>query len=122
MSYTVPPALAHVIAEGTLRLFFESLSYEYVLVETRGNKPFKVVGYVDLCNLVSGDRVILREYMVIREGGEYHLYDTVSYEDEQEKPLVYVESKVSRYGLKVTLQREAGPPKDVDYQFFRTKV
>uniref|UniRef100_A0A6M3LZL5 DUF1934 domain-containing protein n=1 Tax=viral metagenome TaxID=1070528 RepID=A0A6M3LZL5_9ZZZZ len=104
--------------EGTLKVD----ETERALVEVHESNPFQAMGYVDLYNLASGDRVILREYMMIKKGGKYRLYEDALYEDGQEMPLVYVESKVSKYGIKVTIQLEAGESREIDYQFFKTKI
>lgn len=128
MPLLVSQTYAHIVlqplVEGTLIVeeFEMGDGREYILVEAQDKKPFKVMGYVDLCNLATGDRVLLREYITIKEGGEYRLYDKAPYEDEQEKPLIYVESKESSHGIKVTIQQEAGEAMEIDYQFFKTKV
>ncbi|GAJ12326.1 unnamed protein product [marine sediment metagenome] len=106
------------LVEGALKVD----EIEYAIVEAHGSNPFRVMGYVDLYNLTPGDRVVLREYMMIKKGGEYRLYAEAPYENEQGEPLVYVESKVSRYGIKVTIHQVAGDSRVVDFQFFETKV
>lgn len=113
-----PITPAQVLAEGTILIE----DTEDILVEAHSSNPFKIMGYVNLCNLVSGDKIILKQYMIIKKGGEYGRYDTAQYEDEQENPLVYVESKETIYGIKFTVHQDTGIPLEIDFQFFKTRV
>jgi len=64
-------------------------------------------GYVDLTQMESGDEIVFREYVAIREG-EYKVYATHTYSGAQtEEPLVHFTAKIQSYGWKVSAEQTA---------------
>jgi len=76
-------------------------------------------GYIDLANMQAGDSVTIREYVRMKSGGTYRLYDDATYTDAQTKPALHIVKLPTRYGLRVTLEQTAGVNRDYDYNFFR---
>ena len=76
-------------------------------------------GYIDLANMQAGDSVTIREYVRLKSGGTYRLYDSATYTDAQTKPALHIVKLPTRYGLRVTLEQTAGVNRDYDYNFFR---
>jgi len=76
-------------------------------------------GWIDLSNMQAGDSVTIREYVRLKSGGTYRLYDSATYTGAQTKPALHVVKLPTRYGLKVTLEQTAGVNRDYDYNFFR---
>jgi len=76
-------------------------------------------GYIDLANMQAGDSVTIREYVKLKSGGTYRLYDSATYTDAQSKPALHIVKLPTRYGIKVTLEQTAGVYRDYNYNFFR---
>jgi hypothetical protein len=76
-------------------------------------------GHIDLANMQSGDGVTIREYIRMKAGGDYRLYDSADYSGAQTKPALHVVKLPSKYGVKVTLEQTAGTYRTFDYNFFR---
>jgi len=87
---------------------------EQVLVEI--TYLAKIMGYVDLSKMKDGDRVILRQYVKI---GDWKLYKKEEYAGKQIEPIIYITPKVSKKGVRVTLQQIAGIYRTFPYQFFK---
>jgi len=90
---------------------------EQIIVEASG--ILNLEGYVDLSEMVEGDRVVLRRYVKIQEGDEYKLHASDTYSGVQAEPLVRFPFIAGYYGIKVTLQQTAGTYKNFPYQFFK---
>lgn len=75
--------------------------------------------YLDLANMVSGDTIVLKQYMKIKSGGSYRLFGTESYVGAQTSPLVYLELKPAKYGFKISLQQTGGTNRAVDWQTYK---
>ena len=83
-----------------------------------------VEGYIDLSNMEAADGVTISEYVKLKTGGSYVLYDSASYSGVQAKPGLHVVKLPGKYGLKVTLEQTAptpvpDPPRTFDYNFFK---
>lgn len=76
-------------------------------------------GWIDLSNMEAGDTVVIKEYVKLKSGGTYTLYDSASYSGVQAKPALHVIKIPAKYGVKVTLQQTAGTNRDYDYNFFK---
>ena len=76
-------------------------------------------GYIDLANMQAGDSVTIREYIRLKSGGTYRLYDSATYTDAQTKPALHLVKLPTKYGIRVTLEQTAGVNRDYDYNFFR---
>ena len=93
-----------------------------VLDEISGNPQRYLEGYVDLSNMASGDTIVIRQYMKIKETGSYVKYAEETFSGAQSLPMLYIVTKPAKYGLKITLQQTAGTYRSFDYQFFRRRV
>lgn len=78
----------------------------------------KLSGCVDLSNMTTGDRVLIREYMKARPDGAYRKHEEALYRGVQDPPLILIPQKVVNYAAKVTLQ-QTGTFKSFDYTFAR---
>jgi hypothetical protein len=76
-------------------------------------------GHIDLSNMASGDTVRIREYIRMKTGGAYQLYDSVDYSGALAQPALHMVKLPARYGVRITLQQTAGVNRDYDYNFFR---
>ena len=76
-------------------------------------------GLIDLANMEVGDGVTIREYIKLKSGGTYRLYESATYSDAQTKPGVHVVKLPGRHGVKITLEQTAGVNRTYDYEFFR---
>jgi len=79
--------------------------------------PFIIDGYVDLNNMKSGDSVVIRQYVKIKQDGELKKYAEERYSGVQELPVVYIKPKTAMYGIMVTLQQTSGSPFEFDWEF-----
>lgn len=91
---------------------------EMALVEQPGGCPSRISGYIDLCNLVGGDTVIISMCVKIRAGNSWKLYHADTYNGPVIPSLIYVAQRPENHGLKVTIQQTAGSYKVVDYEFY----
>lgn len=91
---------------------------EEAICEHPGGEPSQVMGYVDLTNLISGDIVIIRFYVRVRDGGPWGLCYEESYSGPLPSPIVHIAKRPENHGLKITIQQTAGSPKVIDYEFF----
>ena len=106
--------------EGSVAM--DGTEKDVVLDEVSGNPPRFLEGYVDLTPMQSGDTIVIRQYIKIASTGDYVKYAEESYSGAQSPPLLYVVTKVGRYGIKVTAQQTAGTNRTLTYQFFRRKT
>jgi hypothetical protein len=97
-----------VVADGTEQVVVECLELA------------RLVGYIDLGEMSPGDTVVIRQYMRLKPGGRFKVYESETYTGPQtDKPIVYVKPKESDYGVRVTLQQTSGVFKSFDYNFLR---
>jgi len=75
-------------------------------------------GFLDLSPMVAGDVVVVRQYMSLVTPVSYVKYAEETYSDAQALPLLFITTKVAKYGLRVTIQQTAGTYKTFTYQFF----
>ena len=105
-----------VVAEGTLN----ADGTEQTVISKEDNKyPFVLAAWLDLSNMEVTDTIILREYVKVKKGGTMVKYDEQSYAGIQPNPALFITSKPSVYGIKITLQQTAGPLKSFDYIVLR---
>jgi len=76
-------------------------------------------GHIDLASMQAADTVVIKEYIMLKSGGTYRLYDSATYSGVQAKPNLHVVKLPARYGVRVTLQQTAGVNRNYDYNFFR---
>lgn len=86
---------------------------EQVLVEY--TEAGRVSGYVDLSDMQLGNKIIIRQYLMVN--GSYQKYAEETYENSQNIPIIYITPKETDKGLKVTLQQTAGFMRGYDYRF-----
>ena len=79
----------------------------------------RVMGYLDLTSMASGDTIVIRQYVRLRRDGGYKRYAEETYSGAQPDPVVYVKPKESNYGIKITLQQTAGTFKLIEYNFLK---
>jgi hypothetical protein len=79
----------------------------------------RIMGYVNLINLQAGDSVILKQYVKLLFLGSYSKYDEQPYSDVQPDPVIYIRSKESQFGVKITLQQTGGVNRSFEYDFFK---
>ena len=107
------PILPQSLVSGTLT----ADGTEQLIAEITGLN--RIMGYVNLINLQAGDTVILKQYVKLLYLGSYWKYDEHSYSDVQAEPVVYIRSKESQFGVKITLQQTSGLYRDFEYDFFK---
>lgn len=98
-------------AEGTLNADGSEQSIVKI------NSLMKLSGYIDLSEMETGDEVVIKQYMRIKSGGAYKKYAQENYSGVQEKPLIYITTKVLGHGGQVTLQQTLGTNKSFEYEF-----
>lgn len=76
-------------------------------------------GHIDLSDMQPGDTITIREYIRMRKGGGWILYDSADYTGAQAEPALHVVKLPAKYGIRVTLQQTAGVNRDYNYNFFR---
>ena len=94
---------------------FKSDVSDHVLVESKGST---LEGYIDLSNMVLGDEVTIREHIKVSEYAPYKLYHEEAYYAPVDPPILYVKSRPSKYGIKITVQQTMGYSKIYPYLFF----
>jgi len=102
-----------VLKEGTIT----ADGTEQVVIEI--TELMNIEGYIDLSNLASGDTVIIRIYVKVKDGGDYEKHAEETYSGAQTLPLLFIQPRPAKYGLKITLQQTAGTYRNYDYQFFK---
>jgi len=104
---TAPLKKGTLIADGT-----EQTLLEFVGVGV-------ISGHIDLQNMKEGDVVIIRQYIKVKEDGEYKKYAEETYTGIQELPVIYITPKAVDIAMKITLQQTSGTYKSFDYNFIR---
>jgi len=87
------------------------------LVEAEGLGLY--YGLVSLDKMEKGDKVVIKTWCRVIEGGEWRLYANMAYGGKQQVPLLVWFPILARYGFKVTLQQIAGVYKTFEYGFYR---
>lgn len=77
----------------------------------------RVAGYIDASGMASGDTVVVRQYARIADGGSFLKYKQETYSGASDDPALYVHSKESRWGIRVTIQQTAGTYREYGYSF-----
>lgn len=77
---------------------------------------------IDLTAMQAGDSITVRQLMKIKAAGSYIKYAEESYSDVQALPMLYVVTKPSKHGIKVTLEQTAGTNRDYDWETFIEKA
>jgi hypothetical protein len=99
--------------EGTVTL----TGSEQTLISTSDNKSHVVTGQIDLSNMASGDTVEVIQYMMVKSGGTFRAYADEVYTGAQTLPLLNINTKKGKYGVKVTIKQTGGTYRTVDYLF-----
>lgn len=108
----------HVFREG--RIHADGTEQIIVLDEVPGNYARYLEGYISLRELSGSNSVTVRIYIKIN-GVDYEKYFEKSYTGKQPFPLLYIVTKPTKYGVKITLQQTVGL-NSFYYQFFRRWV
>jgi len=105
-----------VVGEGTIN----ADGMEQTVISKEDNKyPFVLGAWLDLSKMDVADTITLREYVKVKKDGMMVKYDASSYAGIQPSPALFITSKPSVYGIKVTLQQTAGALKSFDFIVFR---
>jgi len=105
-----------VVSEGTIN----ADGMEQTVISKEDNKyPFILGAWLDLSKMEAADTIVLREYVKVKKDGTMAKYDEQSYSGVQPNPALFITSKPSVYGLKITLQQTAGALRPFDYIVFR---
>ena len=110
-------ASIEIVAEGTHTP--SALSTEETVFET--TEKGKYAGYISVANLQSGDTVTINLYVILKSGGSYELYDSVTLSGAQTKTVVPIYEIPVSYGMKITLNQTAGTIRSYDYVIFRVQ-
>lgn len=78
--------------------------------------------FIDLTAMVASDSITVRQYMKIKTGGTYIKYAEETYANVQALPMLYIVTKPSKWGIKVTLEQTAGTNRDYDWETFIEKA
>jgi len=107
-----------VVAEGTLNVD----GTEQTLINKEDDKyPFVLAAWLDLSNMEAADTIILREYVKVKKGGTMVKYAEKGYSGIKPDPALFISSKPSAYGIKITMQQTAGAMKSFDYIVIRQR-
>lgn len=102
------------LGEGTVQL----TNAEQAICQQPGGTPSQINGYIDLSNLVAGDKVVITFYVKVKAAGEWRSCYTESYEGVQSPPVIHILKRPENHGLKITVVQSAGTNKKIDYEFF----
>ena len=91
---------------------------EQVMVVSENGVQHYLEGFIDLSNVVLGDTVVIRQYVKIRGNGDYIKRYEQEYSGPFDKPLATFDTRMAKYGIKVTLQQTAGVYRTIPWQFF----
>lgn len=101
-------------AEGSLAM----TGPEQTLVQSELGVQHHIEGMVDLSPVIAGDTVVIRIYMSIVTPLSYVKYAEETYTGPLSPSLMFIYTKVAKYGLKVTAQQTGGAYRTLKYQFF----
>lgn len=79
----------------------------------------RILGYVDLGEMKVGDAVIIRQYIMVKEGGPFRTYNSDPFAGVQVPPVLYIQPRESGFGVKLTLQQTAGSYRTFYHDFMR---
>jgi hypothetical protein len=124
MSISLVPAVRALVFDAPIEgaVTMDGSEKTVVLDEMEGNPPRYLEGYIDLSQLESGDRLLIRYYIKAESNG-YKEYFRREYSGRQPTQLLYAATKPTKYGIKITAQQTAGATfKTLAYQFFRRRT
>lgn len=78
--------------------------------------------FIDLSLMEAGDTIKVAQEIKIKSGGTYAKYAEEEYSGVQDKPMLYVVTKPSRHGIKITLEQTVGTNRDYDWETFQEKA
>lgn len=78
--------------------------------------------FIDLTAMVAADSITVRQFMKIKATGTYIKYAEETYADVQSLPMLYIITKPSKHGIKITLEQTAGTNRDYDWETFIEKA
>ncbi|MEM2568166.1 MAG: hypothetical protein QXH20_06845 [Candidatus Bathyarchaeia archaeon] len=107
------PLLLKVLAEGSVT----ADGSEQTILDYRGLAM--ISGYIDLSSMEEEDEIVVRVYTQIESGGEFKLYRQETIIGKQIEPALYVLSRLSAYGFRVTVQQTKGSYKTFKYVFVK---
>lgn len=126
MADPIMPAVSYMdmLAEGNIT----TDGTEQTIVEASGSEnpwhqltPFTLNAWVDLSNMEAGDTVILRQYVRLKDGGNWIKYGEEGYSGVQLSPALFVVTKPAVYGIKVSIEQISGPSKPFEYNIIRNR-
>jgi hypothetical protein len=82
----------------------------------------KLHAFIDLTNLAGGDTIVVRQFMKIKTAGTYIKYAEETYSGAQSLPMLYIQTKPAKYGIKITLQQTGGTNRTYDWQSFQERA
>lgn len=78
--------------------------------------------FIDLTAMQAGDSITVRQMLKIKAAGSYIKYAEETYADVQSLPMLYIVTKPSKHGIKITLEQTAGTNRDYDWETFIEKA
>jgi len=106
-----------MLAEGSLT----TDGTEQTIIETGGEFPFTLNAWLNLSNMEAGDTITVKQYIRTKEGGNWARYAKKIYHGIQSDPALFVTTKPSMYGIKITLEENTGEHGTIDYNVFRQR-
>lgn len=97
---------------------------EQIIVTKTDSKMGLLDGMLDLTPMLTGDTLVVRQYMKISAGAAFAKYAEETYAGAQSIPLLYVTTKTNKNDIKVTVEQTASAGAgwiDVWYSFNRRK-
>ena len=82
----------------------------------------KLHAFIDLTAMMAGDIITIRQFMKIKVAGSYIKYADETFSGVQTPPMLYVVTKPSKHGIKITLEQTAGTNRDYDWETFIEKA
>lgn len=82
----------------------------------------KLHAFIDFTAMQAGDTVVARQYMKIKAAGAFIKYAEETYTGVQSLPMLYIQTKPAKDGIRVTLQQTAGTNRSYDWQTFQEKA
>lgn len=82
----------------------------------------KLHAFIDLTAMQAADSITVREYMKIKAAGSYIKYAEEVYADVQSLPMLYIVTKPSKHGVRITLEQTAGTYRSFDWETFIEKA
>lgn len=78
----------------------------------------KLHAFIDLTAMVASDSITVRQYIKVKAAGSYIKYAEETFADVQSLPMLYVVTKPSKHGIRITLEQTAGTYRDFDWETF----